>query len=94
MTSRERDTNQLEWPPVLHDGESDAERKTRLKAEAEAKVISNKIDKEIDQDRLRREREAGPKILLLGSCPVPISLLFHSCSPNNQDKRSRESRLF
>lgn len=93
MAIREGDPNQIEWPPRLHDGESDVERKARLKAEAEAKSISDKIDKEIDKDRVRREREAGPKILLLGWCPVPISSWIQSYFPDYQDKRSRESRL-
>lgn len=59
---------------MLHEGETDVEKKARLKAEAEAKRISDSIDQQIEQDRLRRERETGPKILLLGVSPFDIHL--------------------
>jgi guanine nucleotide-binding protein subunit alpha len=67
MTSPETDLDQAVWPPILQSGETGLEKKARLKAEAEAKRVSDNIDKEIERDRQRRRREAGPKILLLGA---------------------------
>jgi len=64
------------WPPILHDEETELGKQARRKAEAASKRISDKIDKEIEQERLKRAREGGPKILLLGASPLP-----YSCPP-------------
>ena len=57
-----------QWPPVsMRDNETDEERRQRLNDEAEAKRVSDKIDRQLDQDRQQRSKSVGPKILLLGT---------------------------
>jgi len=46
--------------------ETEDEKRTRMKNEAEAKRISETIDRQIEQDRQDRKSQ-GVKILLLGS---------------------------
>jgi len=70
--TRELDQQNV-WPPILHEGETSLERKERLSAEAEAKRINDMIDRQIEQDRLRREKDIGGKILLLGALPVAVA---------------------
>jgi guanine nucleotide-binding protein subunit alpha len=73
MAVREQKSHdQPPWPPVLHDDESEVDKKARLKIEAEAKRISELIDRQIEQDRQAKEKDPGGKILLLGAF---ISLL-------------------
>jgi len=68
-TSEQTNPTQQVWPPILHDEETDLGKQARRKAEAASKRISDKIDKEIERERQKREREAGPKLLLLGASP-------------------------
>lgn len=46
--------------------ETDEERGARLTSEAEAKRVSDMIDRQLEVDRLRKKQMQGPKILLLG----------------------------
>jgi hypothetical protein len=69
ITSEQRVTTQPIWPPIQHDGETDLGKQAQRNAEAESKRISDNIDKEIKLERLKRERETGPKVLLLGAPP-------------------------
>ncbi|KAF4616777.1 hypothetical protein D9613_008643 [Agrocybe pediades] len=55
------------WPPVvIREGETDVEKRARLQEEAEAKRVSDQIDQQIEQDRQRRTKFKGAKVLLLG----------------------------
>jgi guanine nucleotide-binding protein subunit alpha len=77
----------------LQSGETGLEKKARLKAEAEAKRVSDNIDKEIERDRQRRRREAGPKILLLGQAESGKSTVlknFQICLAPEAFKSERE----
>ena len=65
MAVRRKSSN-LSWPPVLNEMETEDEKRTRMKNEAEAKRISETIDRQIEQDRQDRKSQ-GVKILLLGS---------------------------
>ncbi|KAF8882175.1 guanine nucleotide binding protein, alpha subunit [Gymnopilus junonius] len=57
----------LSWPPVLvRDDETEEERRLRLGEEAEAKRVSDNIDRQIETERQQKRKTAGPKILLLG----------------------------
>ena len=69
ITREQRNTTQ---PPIPHDGETDSGTQARRKAEAESKRINDIIDKEIERERRKRERETGPKILLLGGLPFKL----------------------
>lgn len=67
MAVREpKSRDQPSWPPVLHEDETEVDKKARLKTEAEAKRVSELIDRQIEQDRQEKERDPGGKILLLG----------------------------
>jgi len=67
--------NLTKWPPVvIREGETDVEKKTRLQEEAEAKRISDQIDQQIEQDRQRRNKFKGAKVLLLGAHTYPTTL--------------------
>jgi hypothetical protein len=64
---RKKASQTIQWPPTsprLH--ETDEERGARLISEAEAKRVSDSIDRQLEVDRLRKKQMHGPKILLLG----------------------------
>ena len=66
--------SRTQWPPVLiRDDETDAETKLRLNEEAEAKRISDEIDRQLEHEHQQRSKVVGPKILLLGSYHVSPS---------------------
>jgi hypothetical protein len=64
-------SSRTQWPPVsIRDDETDAETRLRLNDEAEAKRISDEIDRQLDHERQQRSKVVGAKILLLGSYHV------------------------
>ncbi|KAJ3513146.1 hypothetical protein NLJ89_g3115 [Agrocybe chaxingu] len=55
------------WPPpTAREGETEEERKARTREEAEAKRVSDAIDRQIETDRQQKSKLSGAKILLLG----------------------------
>ncbi|KIM46923.1 hypothetical protein M413DRAFT_7609 [Hebeloma cylindrosporum] len=61
------DSSRTQWPPVsIRDNETGEESKQRLHDAAEAKRISDEIDRQLDHERLQRSKVVGVKILLLG----------------------------
>ncbi|KAF9530040.1 guanine nucleotide binding protein, alpha subunit [Crepidotus variabilis] len=66
MTVKRRAPQAPEWPPALDESETPEEKKNRLKAEAEARKVSEMIDKQLEQERTQRLKKNGGKILLLG----------------------------
>lgn len=59
------------WPPPPLSGETEDAAKRRLEEERRAKVVSDKIDREIEHDRAERKKRKQPsvKILLVGESP-------------------------
>ena len=67
-------SSRTQWPPVLiRDDETDAETRQRLNDEAEAKRISDEIDRQLDHERQQRSKVVGARILLLGSYHASLS---------------------
>lgn len=56
------------WPPPPRTSETEEELKDRQEEERQAKLISDKIDREIEQERAERKKkkQASVKILLVG----------------------------
>lgn len=76
-----RASSKTQWPPVLtRDNETDEEKVQRLRNEAEAKRVSDKIDHQLDLERQQRSETAvGPKAMLLGTCyisPITLRVLY------------------
>jgi hypothetical protein len=76
ITSERTNATKAVWPPILHDEETDLGKQARRKAEAESKRLSDNIDKEIERERLKRERKLGPKLLLLGALSFNVVSLW------------------
>ncbi|KDR68446.1 hypothetical protein GALMADRAFT_231412 [Galerina marginata CBS 339.88] len=68
MPTKTKTQATLVWPPVLiREDETEEERKLRVGDEAEAKRVSDTIDRQIEVDRQVKSKTAqGAKILLLG----------------------------
>jgi len=61
--------SRTQWPPVSRrKNETDEEMRQRLSGEAKSKRISDRIDRQLDEERQQRSKDVGPKILLLGTC--------------------------
>ncbi|KAF9480954.1 G-alpha-domain-containing protein [Pholiota conissans] len=64
---RKKASQTVQWPPTSpRVNETEEERGARLRSEAEAKRVSDMIDRQLDADRQRRKQMQGPKVLLLG----------------------------
>lgn len=73
--SRKKSVSAMAWPPnMIREGETEEEKKTRLRDEAEAKRVSDMIDHQLESERLQKNKNAGGKILLLGAF-FPSSLI-------------------
>ncbi|KAF8156718.1 guanine nucleotide binding protein, alpha subunit [Crassisporium funariophilum] len=59
-------SSQASWPPMPAGDETDDARRRRLKDEAEAKRVSDMIDRQISTERERKSKTRGAKLLLLG----------------------------
>ena len=60
-------TRKAAWPPLLPSGKSAEETRARLEQEAEAKRISDSIDRAHSAEREQLKKQASDaKILLLG----------------------------
>jgi guanine nucleotide-binding protein subunit alpha len=66
MPGRRSSSANAPWPPPVPPDANEDARTARLRAEAEAKRISDDIDHELSQDKEMLKRRQGIKILLLG----------------------------
>ncbi len=86
-----RASTDMSWPPPTAPDASEEARLARLQKEAEAKKVSEAIDRAITSEKEQRKKQAGVKLLLLGVYPLFLGSFFSFLS---QVKQSRANPRF
>lgn len=76
------------------DSETDSERTARVKAEAEAKWVSEKIDEELKLERQRLQKSKDDVKVRIGPRPLSRCSLFTFVGPHILASVTRSSRVW
>lgn len=90
-----RNTSTSLWPPSLvGHKESDEERKARLRLEADARRVSEKIDQQLEEeDKQRKKKGVEAKILLLGTLSCFNKITAHRLKHDTGQAESGKSTV-
>ena len=68
FVSYRRPTDAPHWPPPPPKDETPEEAQARMEAEQRAKMVSDRINREIEVERGEKKKKPAIKILLVGEC--------------------------